>query len=186
MDIELLAAPLSHADATALLLSDNDLLAAGSGWSYEVEQAAGESYAQECQRYARRVVQGDAFVTGAGALAQVGYSHIAHCITISYASKPARMGTYPIIRRAVRMGLRKLAQIGIERAALYLFCARPGMGEDSPYLCASAVADGLLDHSREPRTVGVVTLAEYEPRRYRLARAVLDGSGLAYQEITLA
>ncbi len=152
--IEVTQGRLVDQPVAALLLSANNQLNAGSGWSLECERLCGPGYCAECREVAAAagregLPRGSAVVTGGGKLAQGGRRRwILQAITIRYEPDGTRVKASPrIVYRAVRTALEKAELFRIESVATYLMVQKADYRNGTADEMAEALFRALVDHA---------------------------------------
>jgi O-acetyl-ADP-ribose deacetylase (regulator of RNase III) len=179
--VEIVNAGLLEANTSAIMLSANNKLKAGSGWSREVEKHAGSMYLEECAWLSRSagsqgLSPGTAVVAGAGDLARTSpIRRIIQAITIRYDNNSQRVPATPeIVYGAVRAGLEKAEIYHIGAVATYLMAVRPGFATAPPEEMSEALFRAVLDHAAIASSVKLVSICESDPSKYLLAQGALN------------
>lgn len=158
--IRVLRAELAELDADAVLRPVSAEWEAVTPAMRRLEQAAGPQLAAWCERLGEPPV-GSALITPAGAL-RVRY--VVHVVVRSRTEPVSE----PVVRRALRNGLRRLQEWGIERVAM------PPIGTGAGNLDADDVArimlDEYYDHATTadyPTAVTIAVSSDYELETFR-------------------
>jgi O-acetyl-ADP-ribose deacetylase (regulator of RNase III) len=164
--IEILRGSLVGQPVAALLLSANNRLAAGSGWSLEVKRLAGPSYAAECRALASvgpvGLPIGGAAITGGGKLARGGHRRwILQAITIGYRADGSRIPATPgVLYASVRVALEHAEVFRMRSIATYLMAQRPKYATCPPEEMAEALCSALVDHAAVATSVERIIICE--------------------------
>lgn len=184
--VEIVNAELLEANTSAIMLSANNKLEAGSGWALKVKKRAGSMYLEECAWLSRSaglqgLSQGTAVVVGAEDLVRTSpIRRIIQAITIGYDENNRRIPATPeIVYRAVRAGLEKAEIYHIGEIATYLMAVRPADAK-GPFATAppdemsEALFRAVLDHAAIASSVKLVSICETDPSNHLLAQEALN------------
>ena len=182
--VEVVKGRLIDQSVAALVLSANNLLQAGGGWSLEVEKVAGRAYRHECRDLAAvgpgGLALGSAVVTGGGKLAQGELRRcVIQAITTGYVadSRPADQRRIPatpgVLYAAVRAALEKAELYRMDSVATYVMVQRPGYATRPPGEMAETLFRALLDHAAIASAVQRIVVCEEKDAAVADAQAAL-------------